>query len=359
MPWLKPYARWLPDGFFRNGVKAVEDLAGIAKARVGVRLALEEKEKEEEEGGKDTGEGNEGKKRKDLLARLMQGRDERGEPLGRDELTAEALTQLIAGGDTTSNTVTAGLYWILRTEGVLPRLQAEVDKAMMPSLSSHASSAEEKEADDGGIPRMRIPAFGQVKDLPYLKAVINETLRHHSTSSLGLPRVVPPGGATVCGRRFAAGTVLSVPAYTIHHDTKIWGEDAWEFRPERWLTRGLKGKDPEKVHEMNGVLGGNEWNEAKPSSSCSSTRQHKSPSPSHSGFIPFSTGPRACIGRNLAEMELFVIFATVVLNYDFELRQETLETREGFLRKPVGLKVGIARRRREGAKVGGNMEGWG
>lgn len=45
MPWLKPYARWLPDAFFRNGLKAVENLAGIARARVGARLALEEEEK--------------------------------------------------------------------------------------------------------------------------------------------------------------------------------------------------------------------------------------------------------------------------------------------------------------------------
>ena len=43
-------------------------------------------------------------------------------------------------------------------------------------------------------------------------------------------------------------------------------------------------------------------------------------------------------------MELFCIFATVVLNYDFELRQEGLETREGFLRKPLGLRVGMRRR---------------
>ena len=73
IPWLKRYARWLPGGFFRNGVRAVEDLAGIARGRVGARLLLEEEEEEEEEeGGKDRGE-EEGGKRKDLLARLMQG----------------------------------------------------------------------------------------------------------------------------------------------------------------------------------------------------------------------------------------------------------------------------------------------
>ena len=207
---------------------------------------------------------------------------------------------------------------------------------MISTFPSTSACSRNEEVDDGEIPRMRIPTFAQVKDLPYLKAIINETLRHHSTSSLGLPRVVPPGGATVCGRRFAAGTVLSVPAYTIHHDTKIWGEDAWEFRPERWLSGRPKGAE-EMVNEMNEVIGKDERNEAKVSSSDSPSRPQKSSSPSHPGFIPFSTGPRACIGRNLAEMELFVIFATIVLNYEFELRQETLETREGFFEEAGGV----------------------
>jgi len=61
-------------------------------------------------------------------------------------------------------------------------------------------------------------------------------------------------------------------------------------------------------------------------------------------FIPFSYGPRACVGRNVAEMELALIVATVFRRYEFELRQERLETREGFLRKPLGCEVGMRRR---------------
>lgn len=75
-------------------MKAIEDLAGIAIARVNARL-----EKPSD--------------RVDLLARLMEGRDESGQKLGREELTAEALTQLIAGSDTTSNTSCALLYHCL------------------------------------------------------------------------------------------------------------------------------------------------------------------------------------------------------------------------------------------------------
>ena len=123
LPWLKPYASYLPDPFFRNGLRAVSNLAGIAVARVNARLKETQEQEKKDADGAEVAVGE----RKDLLARLMEGRDENGQKLDREELTAEALTQLIAGSDTTSNTTCAWLYWCLNTEGVYPRLQAELD----------------------------------------------------------------------------------------------------------------------------------------------------------------------------------------------------------------------------------------
>ena len=128
-PGLKPYARYLPDRFFRDGLRAVEDLTGIAVARFDERL----------ESGKET-------ERVDLLARLMEGKDENGEKLGREELTAEALTQLIAGSDTTSNTSCALLFWVLKTRGVQEKLHEELDAAIPEGVD--------------------VPDFDSVKDLP-------------------------------------------------------------------------------------------------------------------------------------------------------------------------------------------------
>ena len=270
LPALKPFAKYLPDPFFTQGLQAVQNLAGIAIARVSERL----------ERGDSTG-------RKDLLARLMQGRDEKGEPLGREELTAEALTQLIAGSDTTSNSSCALMYHVTKNPRVLTKLQEEIDAAIPDS--------------------MEIPTYESVKSLPYLEAVINETLRHHSPSGIGLPREVPPNsrGVTILGKFYGPGTVLSVPTYTVHHDKEIWGEDAYEFRPERWdaLTERQKAS-----------------------------------------FVPFSYGPRSCVGRNLAEMQLRMMAATWVKRYNVVLRQDVMDTREGFLRKPMGCEVGISRR---------------
>jgi benzoate 4-monooxygenase len=270
MPFLKPYARYLPDPFFSKGLEAVERLAGIAIARVSDRL-----------------ENPPDINRQDLLARLVQGKDGDGQPLGREELTAEALTQLIAGSDTTSNSSCALLYHVVKTEGVLAKLQQELDAAV---------------PDDADV-----PAYEQVKNLPYLEQVINETLRHHSTSGIGLPREVPANsaGVTIRGRHYGPGTVLSVPTYTVHHDKAIWGEDADEFNPSRW----------------------------------------ENPTPEmRKAFIPFSHGPRSCVGRNLAEIQMKLIAATWIKRYNVFLEQDVMDTREGFLRKPTGLNIRIERR---------------
>jgi len=217
----------------------------------------------------------------------MEGKDANGNSLGREELTAEALTQLIAGSDTTSNTSCALLFHVLSNPYVIPKLQKELDEA---------------------LPIQGVPSFEQVKDLKYVDQVIKEAMRIHSTSSLGLPRIVTGNGITLLGHHFPPGTVLSVPAYTIHHSKEIWGSDADQFRPERW--------DKDKLSE----------------------RQKEA-------FIPFSYGPRACVGRNVAEMEMALIVSTVFRNYEFELYQEELETREGFLRKPLELQVGVRKRK--------------
>ena len=270
LPGLKPFAKYLPDPFFSQGLQAVQNLAGIAIARVSDRL----------ERGDTTG-------RKDLLARLMQGRDENGEPLGREELTAEALTQLIAGSDTTSNSSCALMYNVLKHPYVLEKLQKEIDAAIPDGVD--------------------VPTYESVKSLPYLEAVINETLRHHSPSGIGLPREIPPHsrGVTILGKYYGPGTVLSVPTYTVHHDKEVWGEDAYEFRPERWETLTDRQK---------------------------------------ASFVPFSYGPRSCVGRNLAEMQLRMMAATWVRRYNAVLMQGEMDTREGFLRKPVACEVGISRR---------------
>jgi benzoate 4-monooxygenase len=273
LPSLRPIARYLPDPFFSKGVAAVENLTGIAVAAVASRLDAAEQ-------GTDD--------RNDILSRLLQAKDANGQPMGRTELTAEALTQLIAGSDTISNTACAVFYWILHGERSAPgqivsRLQQELDESI------DATS--------------EIACYSQVRDLPFLRRCIDEGMRLHSTSALGLPRLVANGpGVEFDGHYFPPGTVLSVPSYTIHHMEEIWGPDVEEFKPDRWLNLTPRQKI---------------------------------------GFNPFSYGPRACVGQNVAIMELQLIIGTLFHRYDFALYQQVMESHEGFSKKPKECFAGI------------------
>ncbi|KAJ3753813.1 cytochrome P450 monooxygenase pc-bph [Lentinula raphanica] len=279
-PAYRPFAKKIP--WFAAGAADVKALAGIAIIAVRKRLAAQEA-------------GTLSVRKTDLLEKLQRGKDEDGKPMGREELTAEALTLLIAGSDTTSNSTCAILYYLARTPAAQAKLHAELDKAI-PDVEALPMTVDDVKADR----------------LPYLDACIEEGLRIHSTSALGLPRLVPKGGMTVEGVMFPEGTVLSVPSYTIHRDTEVWGDDIEEFRPERWL--GLDGDKRELVNKT---------------------------------FNPFSVGPRACVGRNLAYLELQLIVGSLVRMWDFVLEEgldQELHTSEGFLRKPLGCRVGIRRR---------------
>ncbi|KAE8416806.1 cytochrome P450 [Aspergillus pseudocaelatus] len=229
-------------------------------------------------------------RREDFLTHLIDAKDQDGAKLSHRELTGEAVTLIAAGSDTSSSTLCALLYWISSTPRVLWKLQNTLDEAIPADVE--------------------VPYLAMVKKITYLQWVVWETLRIHSTFGQGLPREVPSerGLVEICGHTFYPGDVLSVPGYTMHHSVDIWGIDVEDFIPERW--------DPRRLTQ----------------------RQKDS-------FIPFSEGPRACIGRNLAEMELFVGCATLFRLFDVHVeRPGPLEVREGWLRKPVSLQVGIRRR---------------
>lgn len=171
--------------------------------------------------------------RTDLLEKLQAGKDENGNPMGQLELTAEALTQLIAGSDTTSKSVAIPSVVCARILTHQPSSSCAIIYYL--AKHPHALRTLQRELDDELGRGTTLPLHDQIRNLPYLNAAINESLRLHSTSSLGLPRLVPPGGLAVCGVVYSTGTVLSVPSYSVHRDQGVWGVDAETFRPERWL----------------------------------------------------------------------------------------------------------------------------
>ncbi|KAF7369583.1 Cytochrome P450 monooxygenase [Mycena venus] len=237
--WWRPLVTRLP--WYHARQPGQRDFRGIAIVAVGKRLATPTE-------------------RVDLLSKLQAGKDEHGQPLGRAELTAEAQTFLTAGSDTTSNSVAAIIHHLAANPVVQARLQQELDQHWM---------------DDDPV-----ATSGQVQNLPYLDACIKEGLRIQSTVALGLPRAA----LLFVAVSSPAGSVVSVPIYTLHHDPNIWGIDPDVYRPERWF-------DVEKATAM------------------------------HKAFNPFSSGPRACVGRNLAALELSLIIATLLRSYHFVLAE--------------------------------------
>ncbi|RAL01237.1 cytochrome P450 [Aspergillus ibericus CBS 121593] len=118
-------------------------------------------------------------------------------------------------------------------------------------------------------------------NLPYLRACLDEALRILPPTSATLPRRTPPERAQILGQWIPGDTSVSMPIYAAHRDPEIF-PDPEEYRPERWL-------DDEARKRMEPY------------------------------FIPFSTGARGCLGRNISYLEQTVVLASVVHRYEFAL----------------------------------------
>ncbi|KAF7536559.1 hypothetical protein G7054_g4414 [Neopestalotiopsis clavispora] len=116
---------------------------------------------------------------------------------------------------------------------------------------------------------------------PYLYAIIKESLRLYSSNSPPMERIVPESGIRVSGHFIPAGTIISVPQYAAHRDPEVYGSDADVFRAERWLEA-----DEQKSRLMD------------------------------RNFLAFGRGTRACVGRDLASLQLRMLLADTLKNFD-------------------------------------------
>ncbi|PYI26716.1 cytochrome P450 [Aspergillus indologenus CBS 114.80] len=209
--------------------------------------------------------------RKDMLHHFVQMKDAQGNPASEGEVLIEAMNIIGAGADTTAIGMRACLYYVCTHPAVYKRLQREIDEyfAARP--------------DQQGIP------YNEARQLPYLHAVVSEATRLHPSIVYQLLRRPPsPGGLTVAGHTIPAGTTVGISPRAQNRDRAVWGEDADCFRPERWLD------DPGRARYFESVsmtFGGN--------------------------------GPRMCIGRNIALVEIFKFLALMLHTFDIELVDST------------------------------------
>jgi cytochrome P450 len=219
-----------------------------------------------------------GAKHNDLFTRLLQ--DSKGSvlnlPIG--EITAECNTMMNAGTETTTAAMTNTLFLLYTHPKVLAKLREEIDPV---------------------FPADGLASYEVASSLPYLRACIEESLRLRPASSMGLPRIVPDGGRVIAGKYIPGGVTVSVPTYSLLRDEFAF-DRATEYIPDRWLTDDAETK--EKMMKTH---------------------------------LPFSTGPRACIGRNIAYFEQTLVIATMVRYFDLEFPTGfQLETQERFNSNP-------------------------
>ncbi|KAG5762477.1 hypothetical protein H9Q72_009415 [Fusarium xylarioides] len=225
-----------------------------------------------------------------------------------DLLFSEPFGMLENGSDLVKIDKKPGSY-VSMMNSLAQRSAAVATLGVLPWLKPHAHLLPDPFFHKGmdGLQNLLGVTSAHVRALPYLDAVLNETMRLHSVLGIGLPREVLPGskGVHLDSFYFPPSTVLSVPIYAIHRSRDIWGQDANEFRPERW----------EKL----------------------SDRQK-------TAFMPFGHGPAACVGRNLAEVEMKMIAATLTRRYNICVVDSQIESTEGTTRKILKVNIGIKRR---------------
>ncbi|KAJ2537471.1 hypothetical protein EV175_006712, partial [Coemansia sp. RSA 1933] len=200
----------------------------------------------------------------DILQRLVDAHD----PLSGKRMDVKTVAKdlallLVVGTDTTSNTLSWTILYLLHNTAIYERLKKEVRSAF---------------PDRGTIIRYDMARIM----LPFMTAVIYESMRLHTIVSGYLPRRMPESGAEIMGGEYFVppGSEICISLYACHRNPRIW-KNPNKFDPERFM-------GPDAEDRIRDVLA-------------------------------FSSGVRICVGRWLALVELYTTLANLVHKYDFSL----------------------------------------
>lgn len=134
------------------------------------------------------------------------------------------LSNIIAGSDTTAVSLSSVLYHLIKTPRAMQKLREEI-----------RSLTEQGQCETDRV------SFKDSQEMKYLQACIKEGLRMHAAVGLPLWRVVNEGGAEICGEFLPAGSEVGINGWVAHYNQDVWGPDANEFRPERWIEAEEEG----------------------------------------------------------------------------------------------------------------------
>lgn len=206
--------------------------------------------------------------RRDFLSRFMEAGEKDPVFMNPGRVLSLTAANMFAGSDTTAISLRSIFYFLLKNPDKLQKLRQELDNAEKNGLFSRSD---------------KLVRWNEANELPYLSAVIKESLRIHPAAGLPLERVVPQGGANICGRYIPANTIVGCSAWTIHRSKKIFGEDVDKFRPERWLG------DSARASDMNQFL------------------------------FTFGAGSRTCVGKNISYLEMYKLVPAILRTFNVRL----------------------------------------
>jgi cytochrome P450 len=205
----------------------------------------------------------------DLLSKFMKAKEDRPEFMNDTLVTTLAVSMAFAGSDTTSISLSAVFYYLLKNPPAMQKLLDELETKAREGFFSNNTTG--------------IVTWAEAQKLSYLDACIKEAFRLHPAAGLPLERIVPPQGAEIAGHHIPGGTIVGCSAWIIHRRPEIFGDDVEAYRPERWLINEDKEKlaEERRIKEMNGTM------------------------------FQFGMGARTCIGRNISLLEIYKLVPAV------------------------------------------------
>lgn len=204
--------------------------------------------------------------KRDLFSLVVEAKDpETGEGFSLPELWSESKFLIVAGSDTSSTVLAALLFYLTHYPQVYAKLEKEICTSFAILEDIHTGSV--------------------LNSCTYLRACIYETMRLSPPAGGAMWREVDEGGEMIDGVPVPAGFDVGTSMYAIHHNEAYY-PDPYTFIPERWIITGSENssEDVERAQRA--------WN-------------------------PFSIGPRGCIGRGLALMEISLTTARLMRSLEF------------------------------------------
>ncbi|OJJ70073.1 hypothetical protein ASPBRDRAFT_181675 [Aspergillus brasiliensis CBS 101740] len=260
-PWVLPIALKLP-------LSPLYALVPVVARVVELRRAMDKHASEAVRGSFDLAQKSQDSKAQDLFNSILTSTAIAPSDKHPLRIAQDGFVIIVAAGETTARMLTTATFHILENKRtILPRLMQELE-SVMPVPGAAAELA-------------------KLEKLPWLSAIIKESLRLTGLVTSRLPLVSPDQPLTYRDWVIPAGTPVSMTLRDVLLDPKIF-DDPCEFRPQRWL-------DP-------------------------------TPDMEHA-YVAFGRGSRMCVGMNFALAELYHCLAYLLRNMDLEL-YETVRERD-------------------------------